>query len=190
MPIIPVPQRGRVIPNEKGIAALKEWVEAAPDLGQKGARALHVKSLHTPRGIGAKTMSFFWLDIPFRAAGAAVRGGYQPGLTCPLCVSLDQAGLTPRGQVKAQQPVSSPSVPQPLPPPEICWLEAGERYRVGYTLTSPYYGIWDVQNPGSAIQQFPYSDHGKSEVIARFNELEHGAPEEGHDEEAVVSNEP
>jgi hypothetical protein len=114
--VIPYRERGRVIPNERGIAALKEWVESAPDVGQKGARALHVKSLHTRRGIGAKTLGFFWLDVPFRAAGAAVRAGYQPHLTCPICLALAEHDLSPRGKPR-HGPWASPASAATLPGP-------------------------------------------------------------------------
>jgi hypothetical protein len=114
MPIIFYRERGRVLPSEAGITALKEWVESAPNAGEKGARALHVKSLHTARGVGAKTLSFLWLDVPFRAAGAAVRTGYQPGKTCPLCISLAAQGLSPRGK-----PLAVPARPSAIQLAEI-----------------------------------------------------------------------
>jgi hypothetical protein len=172
--VIPYRERGKVIPNEAGMAALKQWVESAPDIGQKGARALHIKSLHTPRGMAAKTLGFFWLDVPFRAAGAAVRAGFQPNHTCPLCVALAEDGLTPRGSVR-RAPVSSPARSAIVPPvgsSEIVWVEHRRRYQLGYTLASPYYGIWDRANPGPAVCKYPYSEYGKSEADKRFDELE------------------
>ena len=168
--VIPLPERGRVLPNDEGMAALKAWVESAPDMGQKAARALHIKSLHTKRGIGAKTLSFFWLDIPFRAAGAAVRAGYNPSLTCPLCVALAESGLTPRGKISGRQP-APPGLPQATTP-DIDWLMKGKRYLLGYTFSSPYYGIWDTAAPGPPILRFPYTDHGKAESERKFQELE------------------
>src|SRR5207247_1650584 len=98
MPILFHPQRGRVIPTEKGKAILRAWVESSANPAEHGARVLHIKSLHTPRGIGAKLLGFFWLDVPFRAAGAAVRAGFRPGATCPLCETLASEGQTPRGK--------------------------------------------------------------------------------------------
>jgi hypothetical protein len=172
--VIPMPERGRILPNDEGMAALKAWVESAPDMGQKAARALHIKSLHTKRGIGAKTLSFFWLDIPFRAAGAAVRAGYNPSQTCPLCVTLAQSGLTPRGKVSGRQP-APPGLPQ-ANSPDIDWLMKGKRYLLGYTFSSPFYGIWDTAAPGLPILRFPYTDHGKAESERKFQELEAEVP--------------
>jgi hypothetical protein len=96
------PQRARTIPNEAGQAMLREWVDSSSNAGDHGARVLHIKSIHTARGFGAKLLGFFWLDVPFRAAGAAVRAAYQPGATCPLCEALAGDGLTPRGGVARQ----------------------------------------------------------------------------------------
>src|SRR5262245_1181248 len=36
----------------------------------------------------------------------------------------------------------------------------GERYLFGYTMDPAGYGIWDSMNPESAIERFPYTDHG------------------------------
>lgn len=106
--VLPYNERPRMIPTEAGMAALKAWVQASPNVGEKSARALHIKSLHTKRGVGAKTLGFFWLDIPFRGAGAAVRSGYQPHLTCPICVDLAQQGRSSRGKpIGGGQPVAN-----------------------------------------------------------------------------------
>jgi hypothetical protein len=66
--VIPYRERGRVLPNEAGLAALKQWVESAPNVGEKAARALHVKSLHTKRGLGAKTLGFFLARCPLQGS--------------------------------------------------------------------------------------------------------------------------
>jgi hypothetical protein len=95
--LIPVPQRARVIPNDEVMEVLHAWAHSADTTGERGARMLHIKSLHTPRGIGAKALGLFWLDVPFRTAGAAVRAGYRPGETCPLCLALAAEGRGPRG---------------------------------------------------------------------------------------------
>ena len=47
---------------------LRAWVESSGNVGEHAARVLHIKSLHTKRGIGARLLGFFWLDVPFRAA--------------------------------------------------------------------------------------------------------------------------
>lgn len=60
---------------------------------------------------------------------------------------------------------------------EISWLdEGGKRYRLGCTLTSPYYGIWDGSHPGAPIAKFPYTEHGKVEAIERIQQLERDPP--------------
>ena len=97
MSVIFYHERGRIVPNEAGLQALRNWAHDATTGGEHAARALHIKSLHTRRGLGAKALGFFWLDVPFRAAGAAVRAGYQPGQTCPLCLALTAEGRGPRG---------------------------------------------------------------------------------------------
>ena len=92
------PERARTIPTEAGKALLREWVESSANVGEHGSRVLHIKSLHTKRGFGAKLAGFFWLDVPFRAAGGAVRAAYQPGASCPLCASLAEEGFNARGK--------------------------------------------------------------------------------------------
>ena len=75
------------------------------------------------------------------------------------------------------------SQPVPALPPkaDITWLRAGEQRLLGYTLSPPYYGIWDRQRPGPPDQKYPYTEHGKTEAEARFLELEprsvQGGPE-------------
>jgi hypothetical protein len=54
----------------------------------------------------------------------------------------------------------------------ISWMHTGVRYLSGYTVDNPYYGIWDRQVPGQPIAKFPYTEHGKAEATARFQELE------------------
>ena len=54
----------------------------------------------------------------------------------------------------------------------ISWTHTGNRYLSGYTVRNRYYGMWDRQQPGQAAARFPYTDHGKAEALARFQELE------------------
>lgn len=116
MPVVYVRsrERPRLIPDEAGLQVLKAWVEDAPNIGDKGARILHVNTVHTARGAGAKVLSFMWLDIPFRAAGAAVRAGLQPGRTCPMCSGYQFAGSP---SVVAERTVSATTTPPTMPVP-------------------------------------------------------------------------
>lgn len=54
----------------------------------------------------------------------------------------------------------------------ISWTHTGVRYITGYTVDNPYYGIWDRQEPGPPMSKYPYTEHGKAEAFARFQELE------------------
>jgi hypothetical protein len=54
----------------------------------------------------------------------------------------------------------------------ISWTHTGIRYMSGYTVQNPFYGIWDRQLPGPPTARFPYTEHGKAEAFARFQELE------------------
>jgi hypothetical protein len=55
----------------------------------------------------------------------------------------------------------------------ISWTHTGVRYLSGYMVTdNPYYGIWDRQVPGQPIAKYAYTEHGKAEATARFQELE------------------
>ena len=51
----------------------------------------------------------------------------------------------------------------------------GERFLFGYTLDPAQYGIWDGRSPGPAVERFPYTEHGKSEGVARYETLEPSA---------------
>ena len=51
----------------------------------------------------------------------------------------------------------------------------GERFLFGYTMDPAQYGIWDGQSPGQAVERFPYTEHGKSEGLARYETLEPSA---------------
>jgi hypothetical protein len=83
-------ERSRLIPTDAGTQLLQAWVQESANAADKSARVLHVKSVHTARGFGAKALSFVWLDIPFRAVGGAVRAAYQAGRTCPaVCRPVD-----------------------------------------------------------------------------------------------------
>ena len=55
---------------------------------------------------------------------------------------------------------------------EIHWLVRGERYLLGRTLNSPYYGIWDAEAPGPPLYKYPYTAHGKAEAEAHFASVE------------------
>ena len=59
------------------------------------------------------------------------------------------------------------------------WLLAGDRFAFGYSVHSPYYGIWDRTKPGPPIRKFPCNEHGKSDGEAQFAELEPRAIEGG-----------
>lgn len=58
---------------------------------------------------------------------------------------------------------------------DIVWLRSGVKHLLGYTIGQPYYGIWDRERPGPPSQRFPYTEHGKSEAIAVFEQLEPNA---------------
>jgi hypothetical protein len=60
--------------------------------------------------------------------------------------------------------------------PSIVWVRSGTRYLFGYTIESPFYGIWDREAPGPPIERFPYNRTGKLRV-ARYSDLEpHSEP--------------
>jgi hypothetical protein len=76
--------------------------------------------------------------------------------------------------VAVAQPGGSRSVLPPAGPaqPAITWTHTGSRYLMGYTLSPTAYGIWDRGAPGPPILRFPYTEHGKSEALAKYAELE------------------
>lgn len=66
----------------------------------------------------------------------------------------------------------SPAAAGASAPSSIVWTHSGKRYLLGYTVQNPYYGIWDRQVPGPPVVKYPYNDHGKSEALARYQEME------------------
>jgi hypothetical protein len=73
-------------------------------------------------------------------------------------------------QPRAALQATSTASTAPLPPPPgtatagPTFVHIGQRYRFGYSIDPPSYGIWDGENPGPPIERFPYNDHGKTEV--------------------------
>jgi hypothetical protein len=54
----------------------------------------------------------------------------------------------------------------------LIFTHSGTRFLFGHTVDPPAYAIWDRLNPGQPIERFPYSDHGKSEGLSRFQDIE------------------
>ena len=46
------------------------------------------------------------------------------------------------------------------------------REEFGTTYDPAGYPIWDRQQPGSPLERFPYTEHGKTEGFARFQAME------------------
>jgi hypothetical protein len=139
---------------------------------------------------------------PFLIVNALVIGSlvaWQLSLrACPVCGTKASRGVTvckkcgydftqaaaAAVQHAPQQPAPQKQAPQQTQPPmptvvqpagtadEIQWLTRGERYLLGRTLTSPYYGIWDKAAPGPPMYKYPYTEHGKSEAEGHFASLE------------------
>ena len=120
----------------------------------KGARALHIKSLHTRRGAGAKLLGFIWLDVPFRTVGAAVRAGYQPGKTCPFCIALAEQGCSPRGHPIRPAPsvTSAPSarIPSNAPAPYSAAAAAAALWMPTHEMKERANG-WAQPDPNTAV---------------------------------------
>lgn len=101
----------------------------------------------------------------------------QKSIPVPIQHSLGTPPPMPAAPVAAAPAVATA---QPAAKrPEIMWLRAGDRYLHGYSITDPYYGIWDREAAGPPVQRYPYTEHGKSEAEARFRELEPNAVEGG-----------
>ena len=56
--------------------------------------------------------------------------------------------------------------------PGPTFTHIGTRFRFGYSIEPPSYGIWDNDHPGPPIERFPYTEHGKEEALDRFRTLE------------------
>ena len=56
--------------------------------------------------------------------------------------------------------------------PGPTFTHIGTRFRFGYSIEPPSYGIWDNHHPGPPIERFPYTEHGKDEALDRFRTLE------------------
>ena len=56
--------------------------------------------------------------------------------------------------------------------PGPTFTHIGTRYRFGYSIEPPSYGIWDNDHPGPPVERFPYTEHGKDEALDRFRTLE------------------
>ena len=56
--------------------------------------------------------------------------------------------------------------------PGPVFTHIGTRYRFGYSIEPPSYGIWDNDHPGPPVERFPYTDHEKDEALDRFRTLE------------------
>lgn len=61
---------------------------------------------------------------------------------------------------------------RPDAPTDFAFDKQGSRYALGHTMANPSYAIWDKASPGPPIFRFPYTEHGKSEADARYQELE------------------
>jgi hypothetical protein len=86
------------------------------------------------------------------------------------------AGNAPSKQGLTQPPTSVPPRKDIKPTSAApTFTLQGERFLFGYTVDPAQYGIWDNQSPGSAVERFPYSEHGKSEGLARYETLEPSA---------------
>lgn len=56
--------------------------------------------------------------------------------------------------------------------PGPMFTHIGTRYRFGYSIEPPSYGIWDNDHPGPPVERFPYTEHGKDEALDRFRTFE------------------
>ncbi|HJS25576.1 MAG TPA: hypothetical protein VJ913_00430, partial [Actinomycetota bacterium] len=54
----------------------------------------------------------------------------------------------------------------------ITYTHSGQRYLFGTTFDPPGYAIWDRERLGNPVERFPYSEHGKTEGLARYRAIE------------------
>lgn len=77
------------------------------------------------------------------------------------------------GSSDTSRTVGANAAPRKLSGPTIVWTHAGVRYLAGYTVQDgPYYGIWDRSHPGPPILKFPYTEHGKAELLVKYEGME------------------
>lgn len=112
--------------------------------------------------------------LAFIPASIAKKKGYSAGgfYVFGLCFFL--IALIVALVIKDKTSASSVAIGGPAAAPNsgISWTHTGDRYLSGYTVQNPFYGIWDRQQPGPPTARFPYTEHGKAEAFARFQELE------------------
>ncbi|MGZ8572160.1 MAG: hypothetical protein ACXWW5_08045 [Actinomycetota bacterium] len=90
----------------------------------------------------------------------------------PKNVEVPQAGQESQTGV---QPTSGGIDPSDAA--AVQYTHSGTRYLLGYGRT--FFGIWDRQNPQSAVERFPRTDDGWAEAWRRYTQIESNYSEVG-----------
>ena len=127
---------------------------------------------------GAVLLVWVLILVGFGLAGSSIwkKKGGSPGVGFALGFFLGLIGLliaalaTPSGggRTSAVSGQTTASTSRP----SIAWMRSGQRYMLGFMVEPPMYAIWDRTAPGPPTIRFPYTEHGKSEALKQFQELE------------------
>jgi hypothetical protein len=83
---------------------------------------------------------------------------------CTMC-GAELAPMPPTGDRKREEVTE-----QQAPPAGPTFLQAGTRYLLGFG--EGYYGIWDGEAPGPAVERFPRTESGLAAARERFASME------------------